>query len=139
MREIFCSSPAAILALSMLLGACGEGSAPLRSAAQVRLYERLRRPASLRASGDTAFIVTKVENRQRELTAPQREDAARAVASVVKQEWPDPRLTSVIVILQRHTRLGPITLRVREHRLRVDLETGEVSEPHSVGSPAPSR
>ena len=121
------------LALVMLLGACSEGSAPPRSAAQVRLYEQLRRPASLRASGDTAFVVTKVENRQRELTAAQREDEARAVASVVKQEWPDPRLTSVIVVLQRHTRLGPISLRVREHRLRVDLQTGEVTEPLTPG------
>ena len=121
------------LALVMLLGACGEGSAPPQSAAQVRLYEQLRRPASLRASGDTAFVVTKVENRQRELTAAQREDEARAVASVVKQEWPDPRLTSVIVVLQRHTRLGPISLRVREHRLRVDLQTGEVTEPPTPG------
>lgn len=125
------------LALAMLLGACGEGSAPPRSAAQVRLYEQLRRPASLRASGDTAFVVTKVENRQRELTAAQREDEARAVASVVKQDWPDPRLTSVTVILQRHTRLGPISLRVREHRLRVDLQTGEVTEPGPPGTGQP--
>lgn len=110
------------------MAACDDEPAPPKSAARIRLYERLGRPAALRASGDTAFTVTKVENRLLDLTTEQRANEARAVASVVKQEWPDPRLTSVLVILQRHTRLGPLTVRVREHRLRVNLETGDVTE-----------
>lgn len=121
------------LAFPIAMAACDDAPAPPKSAAQIRLYERLGRPAALRASGDTAFTVTKVENRLLDLTTEQRANEARAVASVVKQEWPDPRLTSVLVILQRHTRLGPLTVRVREHRLRVNLETGDVTE---SGGPA---